>query len=32
MIGISLPRPLLDAIRETAARAGMPYQSFIRQA
>ena len=26
-----LPRPLLDAVKATAARAGMPYQRFIRQ-
>jgi predicted DNA binding CopG/RHH family protein len=27
-----LPRPLLDAVKATAAQAGIPYQRFIRQA
>ncbi len=27
-----LPRLLLDAVRASAARAGIPYQRFIRQA
>jgi predicted DNA binding CopG/RHH family protein len=26
-----LPRPLLDAVKAAAAKAGMPYQRFIRQ-
>ena len=26
------PRPLLDAVKATAAKAGVPYQRFIRQA
>jgi predicted DNA binding CopG/RHH family protein len=26
------PRPLLDAVKASAAKAGMPYQRFIRQA
>jgi predicted DNA binding CopG/RHH family protein len=31
-VNMRLPRPLLDAIKATAARAGVPYQRFIRQA
>jgi len=31
-VNMRLPRPLLDAVKETAAKAGMPYQRFIRQA
>ena len=31
-VNMRLPRPLLDAVKATAARAGMPYQRFIRQA
>jgi predicted DNA binding CopG/RHH family protein len=31
-INMRLPRPLLEAVKETAARAGIPYQRFIRQA
>jgi predicted DNA binding CopG/RHH family protein len=27
-----LPRSLLDAVRASAARMGVPYQRFIRQA
>ncbi len=27
-----LPRPLLDAVKASAAKAGVPYQRFIRQA
>jgi predicted DNA binding CopG/RHH family protein len=26
------PRPQLDAVKATAAKAGIPYQRFIRQA
>ena len=31
-VNMRLPRPLLDAVREKAASAGIPYQRFIRQA
>jgi predicted DNA binding CopG/RHH family protein len=31
-INLRLPRPLLDAVKATAAKAGLPYQRFIRQA
>lgn len=31
-VNMRLPRPLLDAVRAAADRAGMPYQRFIRQA
>jgi predicted DNA binding CopG/RHH family protein len=31
-VNIRLPRPLLDAVKATAAKAGVPYQRFIRQA
>ena len=31
-VNMRLPRPLLDAVKATAARAGVPYQRFIRQA
>lgn len=31
-VNMRLPRPLLDAVKESAERAGMPYQRFIRQA
>ena len=31
-VNMRLPRPLLEAVKATAARAGMPYQRFIRQA
>ena len=30
-INMRVPTPLLDAVKSTAARAGMPYQRFIRQ-
>ena len=30
-VNMRLPRPLLDAVKATAARAGVPYQRFIRQ-
>jgi predicted DNA binding CopG/RHH family protein len=26
-----LPRPLLEAVKASAAKAGVPYQRFIRQ-
>ena len=31
-INMRLPKSLLDAVKATAAKAGMPYQRFIRQA
>jgi predicted DNA binding CopG/RHH family protein len=31
-VNMRLPRPLLDAVKATAAKAGIPYQRFIRQA
>ena len=31
-VNMWLPSPLLEAVKATAARAGMPYQRFIRQA
>ena len=31
-INMRLPRPLLEAVREKASKAGIPYQRFIRQA
>jgi predicted DNA binding CopG/RHH family protein len=31
-VNMRLPRLLLDAVRASAARAGVPYQRFIRQA
>ena len=31
-VNMRLPRPLLDAIKAPAAKAGVPYQRFIRQA
>jgi predicted DNA binding CopG/RHH family protein len=31
-VNMRLPRQLLDAVRASAARAGIPYQRFIRQA
>ena len=31
-VNMRLPLPLLEAVKATAARAGMPYQRFIRQA
>ena len=30
-VNMRLPKPLLDAVRARAAKAGMPYQRFIRQ-
>ena len=31
-VNMRLPRQLLDAVRSSAAKAGVPYQRFIRQA
>jgi predicted DNA binding CopG/RHH family protein len=31
-VNIRLPRQLLDTVRASAAKAGVPYQRFIRQA
>jgi predicted DNA binding CopG/RHH family protein len=31
-VNMRLPKPLLEAVKKTAAAAGMPYQRFIRQA
>jgi len=31
-VNMRLPRPLLDAVKASAAKSGMPYQRFIRQA
>ena len=31
-VNMRLPADLLDAVKATAARKGMPYQRFIRQA
>lgn len=31
-VNMRLPLPLLDAVKASAAKAGMPYQRFIRQA
>ena len=31
-VNMRLPRQLLDAVRASAAQAGVPYQRFIRQA
>ena len=31
-VNMRLPRPLLDAVKASAAKAGMPYQRFIRHA
>jgi predicted DNA binding CopG/RHH family protein len=31
-VNMRLPRMLLDAVRASASRAGVPYQRFIRQA
>ncbi len=31
-VNMRLPRRLLDAVKATAAKAGVPYQRFIRQA
>jgi predicted DNA binding CopG/RHH family protein len=30
-INMRLPKPLLDAVKAAAAKAGMPYQRYIRQ-
>lgn len=30
-VNMRLPKPLLDAVKASAARAGVPYQRFIRQ-
>jgi predicted DNA binding CopG/RHH family protein len=30
-VNMRLPKPLLDAVKSKAARAGIPYQRFIRQ-
>ena len=29
-VNMRLPRPLLDAVKASAAKAGVPYQRFIR--
>ena len=31
-VNMRLPKPLLQAVKESAAKAGVPYQRFIRQA
>ncbi|MGO9264821.1 MAG: CopG family antitoxin [Candidatus Binataceae bacterium] len=31
-VNMRLPGPLLDAVKATARKAGVPYQRFIRQA
>lgn len=31
-INMRLPRPLLEAVKASARKAGVPYQRFIRQA
>jgi len=31
-VNMRLPRSLLEAVKATAAKAGVPYQRFIRQA
>jgi predicted DNA binding CopG/RHH family protein len=31
-VNMRLPRPLLEAVKAMAAKAGVPYQRFIRQA
>jgi len=31
-VNMRLPKDLLDAVKAAAAKAGMPYQRFIRQA
>lgn len=31
-VNMRLPKPLLRAVKASAAKAGMPYQRFIRQA
>lgn len=30
-VNMRLPKSLLDAVKEAAARSGIPYQRFIRQ-
>jgi len=30
-VHLRMPKPLLDAVKAEAGRAGMPYQRFIRQ-
>jgi predicted DNA binding CopG/RHH family protein len=30
-VNMRLPKPLLDAVKASARKAGMPYQRFIRQ-
>jgi predicted DNA binding CopG/RHH family protein len=30
-VNMRLPKPLLDAVKLSAAKAGIPYQRFIRQ-
>lgn len=30
-LNMRLPKPLLDAVKSSAARAGLPYQRYIRQ-
>lgn len=30
-VNMRLPKPLLDAVKISAAKAGVPYQRFIRQ-
>lgn len=30
-VNMRLPRPLLEAVKASAARVGIPYQRFIRQ-
>ncbi len=30
-VNMRLPKPLLDAVKASAAKAGVPYQRFIRQ-
>src|SRR6266481_4529312 len=30
-VNMRLPKTLLDAVKESAAKAGVPYQRFIRQ-
>jgi predicted DNA binding CopG/RHH family protein len=30
-VNIRLPRPLLDTVKASAVKAGVPYQRFIRQ-
>jgi predicted DNA binding CopG/RHH family protein len=30
-VNMRVPKPLLDAVKASARKAGMPYQRFIRQ-